>query len=175
MSARRVFAPLLAVLCDLGFLAAVAAAYKGMRSVMTSSGGFCASGGPYAIAPGHHCSGSEVDYVMFGIIGGLLFAAAAVAAASWARWSAFGTAMTFWAVAFGALGWNFMSLGFDPPHGQNGGTGWIVCGVVFWAMALGGVVPVITTVVAWIRRGRGPEPIPSFTAEPLVRAVVPHD
>jgi hypothetical protein len=46
----RVGARLLAVVGSAGFVAAVAAALKAMRQVMVQSGGFCASGGPYAIA-----------------------------------------------------------------------------------------------------------------------------
>jgi hypothetical protein len=175
MSSRRALASVMAALGDLGFLAAVAAAFTGMRELMVTSGGYCASGGPYVIASVHQCSASETDYLLFGLLGALVFASVALAATAWAGWSTYGTAMSFWAIGFGALGWNFMSLGFSPPHGQGGGAGWIVCGFVFWGLAAGGLVPVILTVVAWLRRGGGPEPTATFTAEPLVRAVVPRD
>lgn len=164
---------LLAVACDLGFLAAVAAAYKGMRQVMVANGGFCASGGPYAIAAGHHCTSAETDWLLFGLLGVFVLGGAALAAGSAAGWSAFTVGLAGWTVVFGALGFNFISLGFDPPHGASASTGWIVAGVVFWLMALGGAVPMGAEAIGWIRRGGKPEPPP--TVFPIVRAIVNQD
>ncbi|HEY1413680.1 MAG TPA: hypothetical protein VGF36_16150 [Rhodopila sp.] len=165
---------LLTVVGGVGFLAAVAAVYKGMRQVMVTSGGFCASGGPYTIAPGHQCTSSDVDLVVFGIIGMLVLGGVALAAAAAADWSSLMLGLVAWAVLFGVLGLNFVSLGFSPPHGQSGAGGWIITGIVFWLMALGGLVPVISGAFGWMRRGGQPEP-PTAPAFPLVRAVVNQD
>jgi hypothetical protein len=170
----RLRAKLIAVLLDLGFLASVAAAYKGMRQLMVASGGYCASGGPFTIAAGHQCTTSETDYLLFGLLGVFLIGGCALAAASWAGWSSFTTGLIGWSVLFGALGANFVSLGFDPPRGSGAAGGWIVSGVVFWLMAIGGAVPVVGDVVGWVRRGGRPEPSPTPVV-PLVRAAVNQD
>ena len=38
-----------------------------------------------------------------------------------------------WGVLFGTLGWNFLEFAFKGPDIV---WGWLVCGVMFWAMAL---------------------------------------
>ncbi|HEX7289917.1 MAG TPA: hypothetical protein VF250_02210, partial [Conexibacter sp.] len=73
-----------------------------------------------------------------------------------------------WAALFGALGWNFLSLGFDPPASMSGAGGWIVAGVLFELMALGGVVPLVWSAREWVARGGAPEE-PLFEG-PVVRA-----
>jgi hypothetical protein len=173
----RVWAKLLAVVCSVGFLASVAAAFKGMRQVMVQSGGFCASGGPYQIAAGHQCTTSDTEWVVFGMIGLFVLGGAALAAVAAADWSALMVGLAGWAVLFGALGFNFVSLGFSPPHGASGASGWIVTGIVFWLMALGGAVPALSGAVGWVRRGGRPEPSSTLStpAIPLVRAVVNQD
>jgi hypothetical protein len=170
----RAWTRLLAVTCDLGFVAAVAAAYRGMRLVMVHNGGYCASGGPYTIAAGHQCSGSDTAWVVAGMLGIFVLGGAALAAASGAGWSVLGTGLAGWALVFGALGFNFISLGFNPPHGSGSSGGWIVAGIVFWLMALGGAVPAAAEAVDWLRRGGGPEPslAPAFQ---VVRAVANQD
>jgi hypothetical protein len=173
----RVGTRLLAVVCSAGFVAAVAAAFKGMRQVMVQSGGFCASGGPYAIAAGHQCTSSDTDWVVFGVLGVFVLGGAALAAAAAADWSPLMLGLAGWAVLFGALGFNFVSLGFSPPRGSSGAGGWIVTGIVFWLMALGGAVPVVSGAVGWVRRGGRPEPPSALSTPtiPLVRAVVNQD
>jgi hypothetical protein len=157
----RIWARLLAVVGDIGFLAAVVALYKGMRDVIVQNGGFCASGGPYTVAPGHHCSGSDTELVLYGMLGVFLIGGVALAATSAAGWSPLGFGLAAWAVVFGALGYNFISLGTNPPHGSSGSGGWIVTGIVFWLMALGGAVPAVALAAEWLRRGESPEPSPS--------------
>jgi hypothetical protein len=165
---------LLTVVGGVGFVAAVAAVYKGMRHVMVTSGGYCASGGPYTIASGHQCSSSDVELLLFGILGMLVLGGVALGAAAAADWSSLMLGLVGWAVLFGGLGFNFISLGFSPPHGTSGAGGWIICGIVFWLMAAGGLVPVVASAFGWMRRGGHPEP-PTAPAFPLVRAVVNQD
>jgi hypothetical protein len=170
----RTTAKLFAVVTGLGFLASIAAVYKGMRDVMVTSGGFCASGGPYTIAQGHQCSGSTVAYVLAGIGGIVVLGGITLALISAADGPTMETGLVGWAALFGALGFNFLSLGFSPPKHMGGGGSWIVCGFVFWAMAIGGLVPIAGEAIGWLRRGGKPEP-PSAPFAPIVRAAVRSD
>lgn len=151
-----------------GFSLGLTALYRGMRSVMIEAGGFCASGGPYEIA--NECSGGQITLTFVGVfvmIGfGLMFAGASNAAGG----SGMGAAFLMWAALFGSLGFNFLQLGFDPPDGSGLAWGWIVPGVVFELMALGGLIPAIQMVREWAQRGGEPEEI---FKPPLVRAQIP--
>ena len=49
-----------------GFTAALTCVYRGMRDLMVSSGGFCASGGPYQINPDQVCSSGQIWLLMGG-------------------------------------------------------------------------------------------------------------
>jgi hypothetical protein len=170
----RTAARLGAALASLGFLASVAAAYKGMRDVMVTNGGMCASGGPYAIAQGHQCNTSAVAYVLAGIGGMVVLGGIALVLTSAADGPTMETGLIGWAVLFGALGFNFIGLGFSPPQDMSGASGWIICGFVFWAMAIGGLVPLAGEAIGWARRGGRPEPPPAPFA-PIVRAAVRSD
>jgi hypothetical protein len=170
----RTAAKLVAVVAGLGFLASVAAAYKGMRDVMVTSGGMCASGGPYAIVQGHQCNATTVGYLLGGIGGMVVLGGITLALTSAADGPVMETGLIGWAALFGALGFNFISLGFSPPKGMSGGGPWIVCGVVFWVMAIGGLVPIAGEAIGWVRRGGRPEPAPAPFA-PIVRAAVSGD
>jgi hypothetical protein len=137
-TAPRTAPPLGATIAYLAGIAGVAAGitlnFIGMRAVM-DVGGFCAEGGPYVVET--PCPEGVALLVPLGIIGGL--AAAAVAAGAGSRlggsWSA--VVLLAWPALFGALGWNFLEYGLNPPGDDPGWAwGWLVCGVVFWAMAL---------------------------------------
>ena len=118
-----------------GLAAGITLVFIGMRAVL-DVGGFCAEGGPYVIET--PCPEGVALLMPLGIVGGL--AAAGVAAGAGSRlggpWA--GVVLLAWPALFGALGWNFLEYGFNPPGDDPGWAwGWIICGVVFWAMALG--------------------------------------
>ena len=167
----RRLAPLGVLVGAAGFAAALTCAYLAMRDLMVSSGGSCASGGPYAVAAGHEC-GSEATLLIVGIVALLLFGAvyAGATAAGGGPGSGMDASLLLWAALFGALGVNFLTLGFDPPAGQGGAGGWIAAGIVFELMALGGLVPLTWSAREWLARGGAPEE-PLFRG-PQVRAKV---
>jgi hypothetical protein len=157
-----------------GFAAGLTCAYLAMRDLMVNSGGSCASGGPYQVAAGHEC-GSEAGLLIAGIFALLIFGAvfaAATSAGGEGGWGPSGMDAGFlmWAALFGVLGINFLTLGFDPPANMSGAGGWIVAGVIFELMALGGLVPLTWSAREWLARGGAPE-APLFRG-PQVRAKV---
>ena len=154
-----------------GFAAGLTCVYLAMRDLMVEAGGSCASGGPYAIAAGHEC-GSEAVLLVVGILALLFFGGlfAAATAAGGGPGSGMDAAFLMWAALFGALGFNFLQLGFDPPPTVSGAGGWIVAGIVFELMALGGLLPLVWSVRELIQRGGAPEE-PLFQG-PIVRAKV---
>jgi hypothetical protein len=140
-----------------GFIVALVSAYRGMRDVMRTSGGFCASGGPYVVA--HQCSSSDVKLILFGVFGMLLAAVLVTVGLALCRGPLLAAALLMWTCLFGALGWNFLQLGFNPPRDVGGGGAWIACGVVFELMALGGLIPALIVLVSGARdRATGPDP-----------------
>ncbi len=154
-----------------GFAAGLTCVYLAMRDLMVEAGGTCASGGPYAVAAGHEC-GSEAVLIVVGIVALLFFGGlfAAATAAGGGPGSGMDAAFLMWAALFGALGFNFLQLGFDPPPNMDGAGGWIVSGIVFELMALGGLLPLLWSVRELIQRGGAPEE-PLFQG-PIVRAKV---
>ncbi len=167
----RRLAPLGVLAGAAGFAAGLTCAYVAMRDLMVEKGGACASGGPYAVAAGHEC-GSEATLLILGIVALLVFGGlfAAATSAGGGPGSGMDASFLMWAALFGALGFNFLSLGFDPPETMGGAGGWIVAGVMFELMAIGGVVPLIWSAREWIARGGAPEE-PLFK-DPIVRAKV---
>jgi hypothetical protein len=164
---KRVLGPLGVALGAGGLGAGLTSTFIGMREVMIQNGGFCATGGPYAIRS--ECSSRDVALLTLGIVGALLAWAIYAGFTAWLGGPVLASGLLLWAALFGALGWNFMELGlFDPVDGTV--AGWLVSGIVFWLMAAGGLVPAVLMALAWLRRGGEPEPRPSI--EPLVRATV---
>jgi hypothetical protein len=151
-----------------GFAACLRSAFTGMRDLMVTDGGSCASGGPYVSA--HPCSGSDVRLLTVGIVGGLVAIGILTIGSARLGRSGISPGLLAWAALFGALGWNFLSLGLHPPAGQSGAAGWLIAGVVFWLMAAGGLGPAIGEVAGMFRTAGRTSPV-SAAALPLVRAI----
>lgn len=109
--------------------------FLGMRAVM-DIGGYCAEGGPYVIAT--PCPEGAPAATFLGIFGGLAGFFLAFWKGAEIGERAIAVLFLAWPALFGALGYNFLQYGFDPPGDDPGWAwGWIVCGVVFWAIAFG--------------------------------------
>lgn len=101
--------------------------YLTMRSVM-NVGGACADGGPYVSA--QPCpDGSWLIAIAIPLL--IIFSMIGTVAAS--SVSAPNLLVPMWGVLFGTLGWNFLEYAFKGPDLV---WSWLVCGVVFWLMAL---------------------------------------
>jgi hypothetical protein len=148
-----------------GVIACVLAVSAGMRDVMRTDGGFCASGGPYVVA--NQCSSADFRLLLVGILGGLVATATMVAgSAVFGRGSS--ASLVAWVALFGLLGWNFIDEVVHPAGGQ-GSVGWLISGVVFWLLAVGGLVPMVAGLVGDLRTAGRPDPI-AASFQPLVRA-----
>ena len=150
-----------------GVMVFVASASAGMRDVMITDGGTCASGGPYIVA--HQCSAADMRLLLSGILGGLL-AAAIFAAGSAALGSAAAAGLISWTALFGLLGWNFIDLGRHPKT-PGSDSSWLFCGGLFWLMAAGGLIVLLARVIGDLRAAVRPSPAVA-SMQPLVRAAV---
>ena len=122
-SARRLG---ILVACVLALGLSLTWAFLSMRAVM-GVGGACADGGPYVSA--QPCPDGAV-LIAFAVP--LMIVAAMLGSAVALSLSAPNLLIPMWAILFGSLGWNFLEYGVT---GDGLVWGWIVCGVVFWAMA----------------------------------------
>jgi hypothetical protein len=153
-----------------GFTACLLAAFTGMRDVMQTDGGFCASGGPYVIA--HQCSVGDVHLLTVGIVGGLLASACYAIGTAVLGMRGSSAGLLTWTALFGVLGWNFIDLSRHPgPNLQGSTSGWMTTGVVFWVMALGGLIGGLALAVSGLTSPRRPSPA-AAAMRPLVRAAV---
>lgn len=123
------------VACVLALGLSLAWAYFSMRAVM-GVGGACADGGPYVSA--QPCPDGAF---LIAIAIPLMIVAAMVGTAVAMSVSAPNLLIPMWAVLFGSLGWNFLEYGFTTEGGLV--WGWIICGVVFWAMAAPAVYAIV--------------------------------
>ena len=155
-----------------GFTACLAALATGMRNVMESNGGSCASGGPFAINPSQVCSSADTRLLLAGILGTLGYAAVIAASTALVRGPLLGSVLLMWGSVFGVLGWTFIDLAMHPPAGLTGVAGWYLSGALFVAMAAAGAVPGIALVVQSILRPDAADaPIdPTVPVAPIVRA-----
>jgi hypothetical protein len=165
VSAKKLVAALVAFAGATAFTACLLALVDGMRDVAQTDGGFCASGGPYVIA--HQCSSSDIRLIMIGIFGALIAAGFYAGGSAGLGSKAASAGLILWAALFGTLGWNFVSLG------HSGASGMLFTGVLFLAMAVGGLIPLLFRLADDLR---SPSSQPSAVIpgmQPLVRAAVP--
>jgi len=102
--------------------------FLSMRAVM-GVGGACADGGPYVSAQPCPDGAALIAFAIpLMVLTTLVGTAVAVSV------SAPNLLIPMWAVLFASLGWNFLELGLTTDGAPV--WGWIVCGVVFWAMAV---------------------------------------
>jgi len=99
-----------------------------MRAIMAMGTGFVAAGGPYEIA---YPAPGWIWVLPASILSGVGFIGLHWAGAI--RLSGFTIILPMWIALFFALGANFLEFGIRSTG--SGGVAWIVCGVVFWAMA----------------------------------------
>jgi hypothetical protein len=85
-----------------GFAASLVATYVAMRDVMTTSGGFCARGGPYVISS--QCSSGQVNLLIGGVVGLFVFGALYLGFLAWMEGPVLGMGLLGWAALFGLLG-----------------------------------------------------------------------
>lgn len=149
-----------------GVVACLLAASAGMRDVMVNDGGSCASGGPYVVA--HQCSEADMRLLLVGILGGLV-ATAIMASGSAAVGRGSSASLLAWVALFGLFGWNFIRMVVHPAAGQQGASGWLISGVVFWLLAAGGLVPLLGGLLSDLRTAGRPDPV-AASMQPLVRA-----
>lgn len=101
-------------------------AFLSMRAVM-GVGGSCASGGPYEIATpcpdGSWLIAIAIPVLIIASMSGSGFASTIGAP---------NQLFVMWAVLFGSLGWNFFEFAFE----DGVSISFLVCGVLFWGMAL---------------------------------------
>jgi hypothetical protein len=103
--------------------------FLGMRAVM-DIGGACATGGPYV--PVQSCP--QGASVMLSVAIPLLLLASFAGTIAAATIKAPTLLLPMWVLLFGSLGWNFLEYAFRATDGVE--IGWLVCGIVFEAMAL---------------------------------------
>ena len=110
--------------------------YLGMRAIM-DIGGACATGGPYV--PVQPCP--EGESVMLSVAIPVLLLATFAATGVAVTLGAPTLLLPMWLLLFGSLGWNFLEYSFP----ADGGIvwGWLVCGVMFEAMALPALVLIV--------------------------------
>ncbi|HSQ21435.1 MAG TPA: hypothetical protein VLQ52_01360 [Coriobacteriia bacterium] len=127
----------LSLLSSTGLTCCIALLFLAMRPIM-DVGGFVAVGGPYEIA---HPAPDWVLLFPASMLGLFVFGGLSVALDN--RGWGMSLLLPGWMGLFLALGGNFGYYGFNPPGASGLAWGWIVSGVVFWAMALTPVPAII--------------------------------
>ena len=112
--------------CVLGMGTGLAWAFLSMRAV-AGVGGSCASGGAYEVST--PCpDGSWLIALGIPLILITMFVGSGVGMTIGAP----ALLLPMWGLLFGSLGWNFLEFGFT----DGVDVSFVVCGVLFWAMAL---------------------------------------
>lgn len=141
-----------------GVAAGITAVYRGMRDLMITNGGVCATGGPFEVRS--ECGDGQIVLLLGGLALAAVMAALHSAFTAWADGPRLGP-FAIGGLLFAALGWNFLDLGLDPPQDDGAAAGWLASGVLFWLLAIGFAIPALLRMVGWLRRGGAPEP-PAF-------------
>ena len=125
-------APVVLSVCVLLQGLCVTWAFLAMRAVM-NVGGACADGGAYVSA--QPCPDGAV---LIAVAVPVLMLSAMTGTLAAVPLNAPNLLLPMWGILFGALGWNFLEFAFA----TDGGIvwGWLVCGVLFEAMALPALV-----------------------------------
>jgi hypothetical protein len=162
-SSAWVFVTLAGAACALTLL------FLGMRGVM-EVGGSCAEGNaPYVIS--QRCPPGTFASTLGGIFGGLLF----LGLYAWHTGTARIPSLTAlaWPALFLSLGWNFAEYGLRPPFGEGLVWGWMIVGIVFFAI---GGVPLAffarPTLAAFVRYTGEVRPVRAHSG-PMHRSVPP--
>ena len=132
--------------------------FLSMRAVM-NVGGACADGGPYVSA--QPCPDGSI-LIAFAVPALIIFSMIGTVSASTV--GAPNLLVPMWGVLFGTLGWNFLEYSFKGPDIV---WGWLVCGVMFWAMAL----PAFVFMVSQLRATRRAPAVMWLPAYGLLGAV----
>jgi hypothetical protein len=115
------------VACVLVVAVSLTWTYLSMRAVM-NVGGACADGGPYVSA--QPCPDGSI---LIAVAVPMLIIFSMIGTVSASTVGAPNLLVPMWGGLFGSLGWNFLEYAFKGPDIV---WGWLVCGVVFWGMAL---------------------------------------
>ena len=153
MTGRRLTGAVLTIAGAAGGTVCLASASGGFRDVMQTDGGFC---GPYASVS--QCSAGDLRMISIGVVGGLVAAAIYAFGTRALGRSASSAGLVIWVALFGALGWNFISLGLRPAAEAGASSGWLVTGGMFWLMAFGGLIPLLAGLAGGLRPGARGEP-----------------
>jgi hypothetical protein len=131
----------MAVIGYAGLAMCITLVFLGMRAVM-DVGGACADGGPYVSA--QHCPEGSTLALLGGVFGGFGFGALASIGGAGIGGIWVGAPVFAWIGLFGSLGWNFLDYGvFSAPTGAGVDGTWVFCGLLFWAMAAGGLLVLV--------------------------------
>jgi hypothetical protein len=131
---RRPWAVAATVVSVLVLAVTITWTFFSMRAVM-DVGGACADGGPYVSAqPCPDGSWLIAVAVPVMILTAILGSAAAISV------NAPNLLIPMWGLLFGSLGWNFLEYAVQ---GDGIVWGWLVCGVLFWLMALPAVYGIL--------------------------------
>ena len=136
------------VVCVLVVTIGVTWAFYSMRAVM-NVGGACADGGPYVSA--QPCPDGAA---LIAIAIPVMLITAMVGSGVAAVVNAPNLLVPMWAGLFGSMGWNFFEYAFKGPDVV---WSWLVCGVLFWAMA----APAVFGMLVAVKNAVAPPATPS--------------
>ncbi len=134
---RRLVATIYVAVGALGLAACVTLLFFATRALMAAGTGFVATGGPYEIA---HPAPDWIWLVPISILAGVAFIGVHWRGAGYLN--GFNLLMPMWVLLFFSIGANFLEFGIRGI--RAGGIAWLICGIVFWGMA---VMPLFSPIV----------------------------